>query len=391
MFDFRIFSFEDARRMARRHLPRLVFDYIDGAAGNEQSNQRNISDLEGVLLHPRVLRAVPERDMKSQVLGQSFERPFGISPMGMCNLACPNADQMLAEAAAEFGMPHCVSAAASSTLEDVRHWAGDRAWFQLYVTGPIEQSMEMVSRAKEAGYETLVLTVDVPHVARRRRDLRNGFTMPFRMGMRQFIDFALHPVWSLSSLYHGAPSPKNFEAQGGAFNRNASRAGADWGFLDQLRERWDGKLVVKGVMNVADALKIQAAGADAVWVSNHGGRQLDSAPSAISVLPKIRAAVGPSFPLIFDSGVRNGEDIARVLASGADFVMLGRPFLFALGANGKKGLRSYIDLISQELDVVMAQIGVASISEIDEGTLASDQIEIEEAEPRIATAVRGAT
>lgn len=388
MFESRLFSFEDARKQARRRMPRLVFDYIDGAAGNEKSLKRNIDELEAVCLHPRVLRSVPERELKTDFLGQSFGRPFGVSPMGMCNLACPEADRWLAEAAVEFGMPHCLSAAASSTLEDVRDWAGDQAWFQLYVTGTIEQSMEMVTRAQNAGYKNLVLTVDVPHVARRRRDLKNGFTMPFKMGVRQFVDFALHPVWSLSSLYHGAPSPKNFEAQGGSFDRNASRAAADWGFLDQLREQWTGNLIVKGVMNVADALSVQKAGADAIWVSNHGGRQLDSAPSAISILPKIREALGAEYPLIFDSGVRNGEDIARVLASGADFVMLGRPYLFALGAGGQKGLRSYIDLISQELDVVMAQIGVANIDEIDQTTLATTEHDKDVSESHVTPVLR---
>ena len=243
---------------------------------------------------------------------------------------------------------------------------GALAWFQLYVTGTLDAAWQLVDRAESAGYQVLILTVDVPRVAPRPRDQRNGFTMPFRIGPRQFMDFALHPHWSLASLLAGMPGPANFNnAPGGrGFDRHASRAGANWAFLDQLRRRWKGKLIVKGVLSPDDAQRIQAAGADAVYVSNHGGRQLDSAPAAITALAQVRAAVGPDFPLVFDSGVRSGEDILKALACGADLVMLGRPLLYALGADGARGLTSLLDALVNELGVAMAQLGLADVADI---------------------------
>ena len=361
-----IHTSDEARALARRRLPRLVFDYIDGAAGKERAAARNLEALDARQLMPRVLAPAEQCSLGQTFLGQTFGLPFGIAPMGMCNLAWPGADQLLAAEAMRRAMPHSVSTAASSTLEAMAKQAGALAWFQLYVTGTLEAAWGLVDRAKAAGYEVLILTVDVPRVAPRPRDVRNGFTMPFHIGPRQFMDFALHPHWSLASLIHGMPGPANFDnAPGGkGFDRHASRAGANWVFLDELRRRWDGQLIVKGVLSPDDAKRIQAAGADAIYVSNHGGRQLDSAPPAITALARVRAAVGPDFPLVFDSGVRTGEDILKAMACGADLVMLGRPLLYALGADGARGLASLLDALVTELGVAMAQLGLANVADI---------------------------
>lgn len=360
--DRRVFSSADARALAARRLPRLVFDFIDGAAGSELAPERNCKALSDVLLQPRVLGNVAQRSLAKTILGHNFDLPFGIAPMGMCGLATAGADNLLAAAALERNMPICLSSAASMSIEDLRDVAGDHAWFQLYAMPTPDQTMALVDRARAAGYQNLILTVDVPQVARRLRDVRNGFEAPFRMGPRQLLDFALHPAWSLPMWKHGRPNPVNLDNN--RFDRNASRAGANWEFLDQLRERWSGNLIVKGVMSVPDALRIRDAGADAIWVSNHGGRQLASAPATASVLPAIRAAVGQDYPLIFDSGVRSGEDVVKALALGADFVMLGRPLLFTLGANGAKGLAGLLDEFAQEISTVMAQIGVCDAAGI---------------------------
>ena len=362
----RIHTSDEARALARRRLPRLVFDYIDGAAGKEHAAARNLEALDARQLMPRVLAPAEQCSLGQTFLGQALGLPFGIAPMGMCNLAWPGADQLLAAEAVRRGMPHGVSTAASSTLEAMAEQAGALAWFQLYVTGTLEAAWGLIDRAKAAGYQVLILTVDVPRVAPRPRDVRNGFTMPFHIGPRQFMDFALHPHWSLASLFHGMPGPANFDnAPGGkGFDRHASRAGANWAFLDELRRRWDGQLIVKGVLSPEDAQRIQAAGADAIYVSNHGGRQLDSAPPAITALARVRAAVGPDFPLVFDSGVRSGEDILKALACGADLVMLGRPLLYALGADGARGLASLLDALVTELGVAMAQLGLADVADI---------------------------
>ena len=353
-------STEDARRLARRRLPRLIFDFVDGAAGREVGARRNMSRFDNICLQPRVMENVATRSLATEFLGQRFNIPFGVAPMGMCNLVCPRADRILADAACRLGMPICVSSAASSSLEDMLDWAGARAWFQLYFGPSEEMSLATVQRARNAGYDTLVLTVDVPQVSRRVRDQRNGFDVPFRLTTTSLLDLAVHLRWSLSTLMAGIPSPKNI-GKGDKFVRGAHRAGADWEFLTKLRGAWDGKLVVKGITCPSDALRVRDAGADAIYVSNHGGRQLDSVPAAIDLLPQIRAALGPGMPLLFDSGVRNGEDVVKALALGADFVMIGRPVLFALGADGERGLSTLLEFFLKDTDIALAQLGVSSV------------------------------
>ena len=231
-----------------------------------------------------------------------------------------------------------------------------------------------MKRAQDTGYEVLILTVDVPQVAQRIRDLRNGFKVPFRIGPRQFLDFAKHPRWVLETLMAGVPKTANFDNTNPAapsstasngFIREETRGKVDWKFLQQLRESWMGKLVVKGVLAPQDAVRIKEAGADAIYVSNHGGRQLDSAPPAVSRLPLIRKAVGSDYPLLFDSGIRNGESVVKALALGADFVMLGRPFLFASGAYRESGVMRLVELLTDEISLTLAQLGCKSLEELD--------------------------
>jgi L-lactate dehydrogenase (cytochrome) len=256
-------------------------------------------------------------------------------------------------------------------MERMLQDSGGQAWFQLYVSGSAEAGLAMAQRAAQVGYDTLVLTVDVPKVAPRPRDVRNGFQMPFRMGPRQFVDFALHPRWSLATLWAGAPTPANFDPHQGGFDRHASRAGANWAFLEQLRGQWRGRLIVKGVMHPDDAERIARMGVDAIYVSNHGGRQLDAAPSAISALHQIRQRLGAQFPLVFDSGVRTGEDVVKALACGANLVMLGRPVLYALAARGEDGLHQWLGALRQELEVVLSQLGLSRTQDVGPHNLAS--------------------
>ena len=368
-----IISFEDAKAKAKRKLPRMIFDFIEGSAGREIASNKNLQIFNDIHLRSRVLASVGNPKLNSKFLNYSFDLPFGIAPMGMCNLAWPDADKNLAEAAKKFNIPHCVSTAASSSLEDLKKWGEGQTWFQLYVNGPTEDAWNMVDRAEASGYKTLILTVDVPVVSRRVRDLRNGFVVPFKIGLKQLVDFALHPHWSLSTIIKGIPEPKNFrQGSKNNFDRNASRAGANWEFLVELRKKLQGNLIVKGVMDVVDAKRIQNAGIDAIWVSNHGGRQLDSSPPALLTLPKIRDSVGPNMPLIFDSGVRSGEDIVKALAFGANFVMLGRPIMMAIAASSEKGLNDYLLLLKEEIEVVMAQLGIKDSSKISGDALYTD-------------------
>ena len=356
-----IHSAEDARRLARRRLPWMVFDYIDGAAGNEAGAARNRAALDAITLRPRILRDVSARSLAKSVFGVPAQRPFGIAPMGMCNLSGPGADLMLARLAAHYQVPHGVSTVASTLMEKIIEVAEGHAWFQLYFSGDGTGTFKLVERAKAAGYETLVLTVDVPEVGRRPRELRHGFKMPFRIGPRQFVDFALHPRWSIASLIAGKPQMANFQMDGFEFDRTESRARADWDTLRRLRDAWPGNLVVKGVLDAEDALRLKESGVDAIQVSSHGARQLESAPAPIAMLPEIRKAVGPEFPLFYDSGLRSGEDALKALLQGADFVFFGRILQFAIAAGGEAGLARLWEVLSEELSIAMAQTGLCEL------------------------------
>lgn len=362
----KIFSASDARKYAKRRLPRMIFDFIDGSAGEERACALNVEMIEALRMLPRVLVNVENRNHQKALFDQTWNLPFGIAPMGMCDLTWPGADAMLARAARQYGIPLVLSTMASSSIETTAERAGEHAWFQLYVGQSEEVAYHLIERAETVGYTNLILTVDVPSIGSRPREERNGFQSPFRIGPKQFLDFALHPRWSLTTLKTGLPKLANVNVAGGKqFKRNEARGLVDWDFLARLRERWPGKLIVKGVLGCEDSVRIRDAGVDAVYVSNHGGRQLDSAPAAIQVLPQIRAAVGPDFPLLFDSGVRNGEAVIKALALGADFVFIGRPFLYAIGADGYAGLQQMIELIRSQIDISLAQLGCPDINGID--------------------------
>ncbi|MEM7403926.1 MAG: alpha-hydroxy acid oxidase [Pseudomonadota bacterium] len=365
-------SVADARKHAQRRLPWMIFDFIDGGAGEERTDRRNQSALEAVELMPRVFRNVEQRRLGVTLLGHDYGLPFGIAPMGMCNLSWPGADAAFAASAIRHNLPHCLSTAASTSLEDAFAHCGERAWFQLYVSDA-DAAWHLVQRAQDAGYKHLILTVDTPVISRRRRELRRGFKVPFRIGPSQFVDFALHPRWSLSTLWNGPPTFGNNAAPDGkpAFNRAQSRSGVDWRFLDKLRAAWPHLLIVKGVLHPDDARRIAGAGVDAIYVSNHGGRQLDSAPAALSRLRVLRETLGPEYPLIFDSGIRSGEDIVKAYALGADYVMLGRPFLYAVAAAGRPGVAHIVDLLAEEVSTTLAQLGQQSLLDVDGACLAS--------------------
>ena len=371
----KIFSASDARKFARRRLPRIIFDFIDGSAGEERACALNVEAIEALRLMPRVLVNVENRNLQKALFDQVWDLPFGIAPMGMCNLTWPGADAMLAGAAKQFGIPLVLSTMASSSIETTARRAGEHAWFQLYVGQSEEVAYHLLERAETVGYSNLILTVDVPSIGVRPREQRNGFQSPFRIRPKQFFDFAMHPRWSLTTLKKGVPRLANVNVPGGAqFKRNEARGLMDWDFLARLRDRWPGNLIVKGVLGCEDSKRIRDAGADAVCVSNHGGRQFDSSPAAIQMLPRIRQAVGPDYPLLFDSGVRSGEGVIKALALGADFVLIGRPFLYAMAANGHTGLVEMIELLRNQIDIGLAQLGCSDINDVDASYIPADSV-----------------
>ena len=361
------FSIKDARDLSRKRLPKLVFDFIDGASGDEKLAEINSIALDQIRLEPKVLRNVEKRSLKKKVLNYEFDFPFGFAPMGMTNLSWPKADSMLAAESVRNNIPTCVSMASTTTLEKMYELSEGHSWMQLYIFQDENFVMELLDRANNTGYEVAILTVDVPVLSRRTRDDKNGFAYPFKIGPKQFFDFATHPTWSLSTLLSGIPKPMNYvtsKSGDGIFKRKESRGTTDWDTLKRVRDKWKGKLVIKGVMSPVDAIKIKEAGADAIQVSNHGGRQLDSATAAINMLPLIRKSVGSDFPLIFDSGIRSGSDIVRALAFGADYTMIGRPVMYAMGADGKKGLRRIVEIIKEEVSTTLGLVGLNDINDV---------------------------
>ena len=369
----KIHTIDDAIRLSKKRLPKLVFDFIDGASGDDKLAEINSTALDQIRLEPKVFRNVENRNLSKKIFDFHFDYPFGFAPMGMTNLSWPDADKMIAKESAYNNIPTCVSMASSTTLEDMFTYSEGHSWMQIYIFQSEEFIMELLKRAESIGYKVLILTVDVPILSRRARDDRNGFGYPFKIGPKQFLDFALHPQWSLTTLFKGAPQPMNYVTSKSGdqiFRRKESRGATDWNTLKRVREAWKGKLIIKGVMNSEDAMKIKEAGADAIQVSNHGGRQLDSATASINALPLIRKALGDDFPILFDSGIRSGSDILRALALGADFVMFGRPLMYAIGADGARGLRRIINLIKEELSTNLGLVGLTDINEVDKKIIA---------------------
>ena len=369
----KIHTIDDAIRLSKKRLPKLVFDFIDGASGDDKLAEINSTALDQIRLEPKVFRNVENRNLSKKIFDFHFDYPFGFAPMGMTNLSWPEADKMIAKESAYNNIPTCVSMASSTTLEDMFTFSEGHSWMQIYIFQSEEFIMELLKRAENIGYKVLILTVDVPILSRRARDDRNGFGYPFKIGPKQFLDFALHPQWSLTTLFKGAPQPMNYVTSKSGdqiFRRKESRGATDWNTLKRVRDAWKGKLIIKGVMNSEDALKIKEAGADAIQVSNHGGRQLDSATASINALPLIRKALGDDFPILFDSGIRSGSDILRALALGANFVMFGRPLMYAIGADGARGLRRIINLIKEELSTNLGLVGLTDINEVDKKIIA---------------------
>ena len=369
----KIHTIDDAIRLSKKRLPKLVFDFIDGASGDDKLAEINSTALDQIRLEPKVFRNVENRKLNKKIFDFDFDYPFGFAPMGMTNLSWPEADKMIARESAYNNIPTCVSMASSTTLEDMYTLSEGHSWMQIYIFQSEEFILELLKRAEGIGYKVLILTVDVPILSRRARDDRNGFGYPFKIGPKQFLDFALHPKWSLTTLLKGAPQPMNYITSNSGdqiFRRKESRGTTDWDTLKRIREAWKGKLIIKGVMNSDDALKIKDSGADAIQVSNHGGRQLDSATASINALPLIRKTLGDSFPILFDSGIRSGSDILRALALGANFVMFGRPLMYAIGADGAKGLRRIINLIKEELSTNLGLVGLTDINHVDKKIIA---------------------
>jgi isopentenyl diphosphate isomerase/L-lactate dehydrogenase-like FMN-dependent dehydrogenase len=361
------------RTAAKARLPKFVFDFVDGGAGSESAVRRNVAALEAVRLVPRMLNNCETRDLSCELFGRRYAAPFGVAPIGFQNLIWPGADLALAKAAVEMDLLYVLSTAGTAAVETIAQIAPENAWFQLYIGGDDDVAHDLIARAEAAGFPALIVTVDVPIPSKRIRDLTNGFVQPFRPRPEMAWQLASHPAWSLATLRAGAPRFANMERYmppgtptSGAASRIGRLSGArlDWDMLARIRARWPRKLLLKGVMHPGDARRAAEAGVDGVVVSNHGGRQWAGVPGTIEVLPEIRQAVGRSVAVLFDGGIRSGDDICKAIALGADFVLLGRAIMYGVGAMGADGGPYTLRMIRDELDNAMCQLGCRTIAEL---------------------------
>jgi L-lactate dehydrogenase (cytochrome)/(S)-mandelate dehydrogenase len=370
-----VVNLHDLQRLARRKLPRIAFDFIEGGADDEQCLARNRSAFDAHRLVPRYLRDVSRRDQSLTLLGRRWRSPLGISPTGLAGLFRPDADRMLAAAAREADVPFLLSSAANGALEEVAAVAPEHVWFQMYCTSDARINDDLVRRARATPVRVLVVSVDVPVNSNRERNRRNGFSRPFRMTPGVALEALGHPLWVLRYLRTGGiPVMKNWQPyapQGATAAQVADLYGTltpapmvTWEHLQRIRQAWPHKLVVKGLMHADDACQAVAFGADALVVSNHGGRQLDAAPSPLEVLPAVRAAVGPQVELILDSGVRRGSDVVIARCLGANSTIFGRPTLYGVAAAGQAGAARALEIVRKEVDMVLAQIGCASFESL---------------------------
>ncbi|GAA4338503.1 alpha-hydroxy-acid oxidizing protein [Variovorax defluvii] len=366
-------SIGDLRELARRRLPRMVFDYIDGAAGEEITSKRNRVALDEVCLIPGALVDVSSRHHATKLFGREVSFPAIVGPTGLNGAFWPEGDVALARGAARAGIPFVLSTAATVRLNPFLKVAGPLRWFQLYMMKDRGLVEAFLQRIFQSGFNVLQLTVDTSVSGRRNRDIRNAFTLPFRWTARNFIDSALHPRWSTSMLRSGPPMLRLFEEIAGAPPRGATisdvmqqqlSSSFTWKDLEWLRARWRGYLVLKGISTEEQSRRSMDAGSDGIVVSNHGGRQLDGTRSSVEWLPRIVDAVAGRMTVLVDSGFRSGNDIGKAIALGADGVKLGRAALYGLAAGGEEGVVHALAIIKAELDRTMALCGASSIGQL---------------------------
>lgn len=368
-----ILNTDDLRKLAKRRIPRAIFDYADGGAYDEVTLRRNTADLDAMTFRQRVMVDVSKISLATSLLGVPVSMPLAIGPTGLAGLFHADGEILGARAAAACGIPFCLSTMSICSIEDVRSATKQPFWFQQYLMRDRGFNQELIDRAAAAQCSALMLTLDLQVLGERRRDPRNGLTIPPRLTLRNAVDVATKPAWALKVLFGkrrtfgnlvgriGGSSGINTLAEWTATQFDAS---ANWHDVEWVRSRWPGKLILKGVLDLEDARLAVAAGADAIVVSNHGGRQLDGAPSTISVLKEIVEAIDGRCEVLFDGGVRSGQDIAKALALGARGALIGKSFLYALSAAGEAGVTKAIEIMRNELRVTLALTGTSSIGAV---------------------------
>ncbi len=371
----RILSLDDFEAAARSHLPRPLFGYISGAAEDNTSLKANRQVFQDWQFQTRVMVDVAQRSQQTTVFGDTYASPFGIAPVGISAISAYRGDLVLAQAAANAGIPAIMSGTSLIRMEEVQQ-AAPSTWFQAYLPGDTSRIDGLIERIKTAGFKTLVVTVDIPVWANRENNVRTGFSMPLRPSLRLAWDGMLRPRWLAGTFLrtlakHGMPHFENsFATRGAPMLSNSAirdttgRDHLNWQHLAEIRRRWSGNLVIKGILSEHDARRAVEIGADGIIVSNHGGRQLDGTAAPLTMLPRIVDQVGHQTVVMMDSGVRRGADVLKALALGAQMVFLGRPFMYAAAVGGQAGVDHAISLLRDEVDRNMAMLGACSVHDI---------------------------
>jgi (S)-mandelate dehydrogenase len=367
-------NIEDLRRLSGRRLPRILFDWIDGGAGDESALRQSMKGFAATRFVPRYLANISSCDLGKTLFGRAYAIPFGIAPVGYVGLFWSGGELALAEAARRANTPFILSGSAVATIEEAAEVAPEHTWFQLYPARDVGVTRDLIARAGAASLGALVLTVDLPVQAKRERDIRNRFTLPIRYSARNVLDGALHPQWALQWVQNGGlPKMGSWAAYAGAgasaervaeYMRSQQYTPQGWADLEGYRRLWKGKLIVKGLQHPDDARRALALGCDGIIISNHGGRQFDRGPTPLESLPPIRQAVGDQMAVMIDGGVRRGSDILAALAHGADFVFCGRAIVYGVAAAGLPGAARAFDILTDELRRTLGQIGLTRISDV---------------------------
>ncbi|WP_092461020.1 alpha-hydroxy acid oxidase [Thermoflavifilum thermophilum] len=374
-YDPRYPSVDDLRRKARKRIPGFAFDYLDGGCNEEINLRKNTEELRAIELMPRYIRPFSGANMEVSLFGQRYQAPFGIAPVGLQGLIWPGAPQILARAAFHHQIPFVLSTVSTATIEEIANITEGQAWFQLY--HPVEDSLrdQLLQRAADAGYRVLVILADVPTFGYRNKEIKNGLAMPPRMTWRNIRQIISRPHWAIQTLLHGQPRfqtllpyiPKGLNMHHlGLFMNSTFNGRLNDEKLKRLRDKWKHKLVIKGMANPDDVEKCIELGLDGIIVSNHGGRQLDAGPSSIKALQQIAPLFKGKIKIMMDSGLRSGTDIARALACGAEFVFLGRTFMYGVAALGKRGGEHTIVILKRQLQQIMEQLGCEKIEDLQE-------------------------
>jgi len=368
-----ITNIEDLRTIARRRCPRVMFDYVDSGSYDEITRDANRDELKSIRFRQRVLVDTTGRSMETELLGQKLALPVAIAPTGLTGLVYGDGEMLAARAAEAEGTVYTLSTMSICTIEDIRAVTTKPFWFQLYVFRDRVFCEEIMGRARDAGCPVLFVTVDLPQRGQRHADLKNGLTVPPRLTLRNALDIATKPAWIARVLMGKRKTFGNIDhyikrhnIKFGTANwsQNHFDQSLNWRDIDWIRKVWPGKLVLKGILDVDDAKTAVAAGADGIVVSNHGGRQLDGAPATVRVLPEIASAVGDRTEVLFDGGIRSGQDVLKALALGARGCLIGRAYLYGLAAMGEAGVRKVVDIIRQEMDITMMLTGLRDLKKV---------------------------